>query len=890
MVVTVSVPALAAGLVGFFADPLHLPDAVLDVLDKRASVLSLFVGIAGLAVAGVGLLAQLRQQAPPPSDAPAVPSVPSSGPGSPVVGGAMSGGMVVGQVSGGTVTGPGGAVAGGDRAVAVAGDLTAGMLITGDGTTVTTTTAEARPPLPPVNAVEVPVAGLTGLPRRPAGVFVGRAEQLEHLEAALRSGPGVITQAVVGLGGIGKSELALQYAHRHRDAYRLVWWIAADTPERIRAGLAGLCRALCAGVASGSAAQAPAEEAEAWALAWLAAHDDWLVIFDNAEDTEDLQPYLGRLRSGHVLVTSRRAVGWRDVGEVLRLEVLPRAEAVELLLEMIGAETPVDRATAEELAAELGELPLALKQAGAYIAATPGMDPTAYLDLLRTTPARALSADPRHDTATDRVVTRVWQVTCARIERIDPRAMRLLRILACYAPDDLPCEVLTGFEDADVAAIADALGVLASYSMINRSRDGRAVSVHRLVQAVTLAVLPDDVRTAARAVAVGLLQAALPDGPEHISSWSAYARLLPHAQAVLDAGSDAMDAVLRYLHASGDYRTARTLQHRRYIALNHALGPEHPKTLGAQANLAFFTGRAGNAAGARDQLTALLPVFERVAGPKHPGTLIVQIHLVAATEEAGDAAGARDRYAALVPVAERVLGPEHPETLAARANLASWTGNAGDAAGARDQLTALLPVFERVLGPEHPDTLAARANLASWTGNAGDAAGARDQLAALLPVFERVLGPEHPETLTARGNLASWTGNAGDAAGARDQLAALLPVFERVLGPKHPGTLMARAGLAFWTGKAGDVAGARNRYAALVPVLERVLGPERPGTLTARANLAAVTGETGDAAGARDQYEVLLPVFERVMGPKHPDTLAARAGLARWTKEAEERL
>ncbi|MFI9435912.1 tetratricopeptide repeat protein [Streptosporangium sp. NPDC052375] len=844
VVVAVSVLALATGLVGFFADPLHLPDAALDVLDKRASVLSLFVGIAGLAVAGVGLL---RQQTPPSSDAPAAPAVSSSGPGSPVVGGAMSGGMVVGQVSGGTTAGPGGAAAGGQRAVAVAGDLTAGMLITGDGATITTTAAQMRPPLPPIGAVEVPAAGLAGLPRRPAGVFVGRQEQLERLEPALRSGPGVITQAVVGLGGIGKSELALQYAHRHRDAYRLVWWITAETPEQIQAGLAELGRALCAGVASNAAAQAPAEEAEAWALAWLAAHDDWLVVFDNAADAEDLQPCLGRLRAGHVLVTSRRAVGWQDVGEVLQLGVLPQADAVQLLLEVIGAETTVDRASAGELAAELGELPLALKQAGAYIAATPGMDPATYLGLLRTTPVRALSADPRRDTATDRVVARVWQVTCARIEQIDPRAMRLLQALACYAPDDLPCEVLTGFEGGDAAVIADALGVLASYSMINRSRDGRAVSVHRLVQAVTLAALPDDARTIARAAAADLLQAALPDDPERISSWPLYARLLPHAQAVLDAGSDAMRAILNYLGASGDYRSAQALQHRRYTVLHHARGPEHPQTLTAQANLAFWTGRAG------------------------------------------DAVGARDQFAALLPVRERVSGPEHPQTLTDRANLARWTGEAGDAARARDQFAALLPVRERVLGPEHPQTLTARANLAFWTGRTGDAVGARGLFAALLPIVERVSGPEHPETLTARANLAGWTGEAGDAVGARDQFAALLPVRERVSGPEHPQTLTDRANLAFWTGRTGDAVGARDQYAALLPVRERVSGPEHPQTLTARANLARWTGRAGDAVGARDQYAALLPVRERVLGPEHPQTLTARANLAFWTKEAEGR-
>jgi hypothetical protein len=172
--------------------------------------------------------------------------------------------------------------------------------------------------------------------------------------------------------------------------------------------------------------------------------------------------------------------------------------------------------------------------------------------------------------------------------------------------------------------------------------------------------------------------------------------------------------------------------------------------------------------------------------------------------QAGDAAEARDQYAAPLPIQERVLGPEHPATLATRHNLAAFTWEAGDAAGARDQCAALFSIEERVLGPEHPATLDTRASLARWVGEAGDAAGARDQCAALLPIQERVQGPEHPDTLTTRANLASWTGRAGDVAGARDQYATLLPIQERVQGPGHPDTLATRDNLAYWTGQAED--------------------------------------------------------------------------------------
>ena len=194
-------------------------------------------------------------------------------------------------------------------------------------------------------------------------------------------------------------------------------------------------------------------------------------------------------------------------------------------------------------------------------------------------------------------------------------------------------------------------------------------------------------------------------------------------------------------------------------------------------------------------------------GPKYleESELSVKEKRARSTGEAGDAAGARDQFAALLPVRERVLGPEHPETLETRHDLARWTGEAGDAAGARDQFAALLPVRERVLGPEHPETLETRHDLARWTGEAGDAAGARDQFAALLPVRERVLGPEHPETLETRHDLARWTGEAGDAAGARDQFAALLPLVERVLSRQDPLVKTIRRNLTLWTDKAdGD--------------------------------------------------------------------------------------
>jgi hypothetical protein len=201
--------------------------------------------------------------------------------------------------------------------------------------------------------------------------------------------------------------------------------------------------------------------------------------------------------------------------------------------------------------------------------------------------------------------------------------------------------------------------------------------------------------------------------------------------------------------------------------------PEDLRALAARSELAYSTGLTGDAAGARDQFAALLPISERVLGPEHPDTLNTRHNIANFAGYSGDARGARDQFAALLPITEEVFGPDHPDTLAARFNLAYWTARVGDAAGARDQFAALLPIRERVSGPDHPDTLSAREELAYWTGQAGDAAAARDQFAALLPIRERVSGPEHAETVALWYQLAHWTALARDAAAAPDLILCL---------------------------------------------------------------------------------------------------------------------
>ncbi len=647
--------------------------------------------------------------------------------------------------------------------------------------------------------------------------LAGREKLLAELDARLtaaagQAGPRLI--ALHGLGGAGKTSLAVEYAHRHLAEVAVCWQLPAEDPAVLAAEFGVLAAQL------GAREIVDARDPVASVHAVLARQEaGWLLVFDNARDRASIEPFLPPAGPGRVLITTQNQ-HWPP-GVALDVPVLDRSVAADFLVNRTG---DLDRAAARDLAAELDGLPLALEQAAAYIQAT-SITMADYLPLFRSRQADLLArgeaiGHPAHVAAT-------LGLALSRLGDEAPAAAGLLRVLAFLAPNPVPLGLLLGGGQTanpdgaeaaaavgpllgDPVAAGDAITALRRYSLITPAGDG-LVLVHRLVQALTRAQVPAAATAQWQQAAAALIEAAVPADPRLPAAWPACAALPPHARAVLDLTSGGMRQIALSLGFSGSYLAARDLlqQIADAHAASDAYGPEHPETLTARATLAYWTGEAGDAAGARDQFAALLPIRERVQGAEHPDTLAARANLATWTGAAGDAAGARDQYAALLPIRERVSGAEHPDTLPNRHELAYWTGEAGDAAGARDQFAALLPIRERVSGAEHPDTLTTRANLASWTGRAGDAAGARDQYAALLPIYERVSGAEHPGTLAARHNLAYWTGEAGDAAGARDQFAALLPISERVLGPEHPDTLATRHNLASWTRHA-DISGLRS--------------------------------------------------------------------------------
>ncbi|WP_256638352.1 tetratricopeptide repeat protein [Streptomyces murinus] len=729
--------------------------------------------------------------------------------------------------------------------------------------------------------------GVSNLP--PLPLCLGRQEELTWLRRTLTGQrEGAITQSgtVHGLGGIGKSTLALHYAHQYRGDYTLIWWVNAASPDEIETSLTSLTQTLVPGWAATAVRGAQV----AWARQWLAWHPGWLLVYDNVDNPDDLAPYTGALHQGHHLATSRRTTGWPDTAPTLTLGNLHPDDAQNLLCRLVFKDTtPTARqqADARALTAELGHLPLAIKQAGAYLAQNRGISFDAYRRRLGTKLTKTA-----HGLAAERTIARIWDVTLHDLEQWDPLAIQVLHTAAWLAPDDIPHTLLTppGTAPDD---IAEAIGTLAAYSMV--SDTGTTVTVHRLVQAILRAPRPaDDTQLPLHLqgrdrAEQAVLRSLPPSSGQDATADNKWDSLIPHLvtlAATTPPGhhnaplADAYTTAANRLHQQG--HTARTipLLKATLAQREQVMGDTHSHTLTSRGNLAYAYLEAGDLARAVPLFEATLPQYEQILGDTHPQTLASRIHLAGAYQKAGDLERAIRLYETTLTQYERILGDAHPHTLASRIHLAYAYRESGNLRRAIRLYEATLTQCEQILGDTHPHTLASQSHLAGAYQEAGDLTRAIDLYEATLRQRERNLSDTHPDTLNGRHNLACAYQEAGDLTRAINLLETTLTQYERILGDTHPSTLASRNHLAGAYQTAGDLERAINLYEANLTQCERILGDTHPHALVSRNNLAYVYLEAGDLERAINLYEATLGQSEQILGDTHPRTLASRIHLA----------
>ncbi|MEV0484371.1 FxSxx-COOH system tetratricopeptide repeat protein [Streptomyces sp. NPDC050508] len=669
------------------------------------------------------------------------------------------------------------------------------------------------------------------LPSRNAS-FTGRDGLLVRLRQTLAAGGKVAVQALHGRGGVGKTQLAVEYAHRFAGEYELAWWIASEDPALIPDQLAQLATRI--GAAPAGASSAEAVDA---LLGELRTRSRWLLVFDNIEDPDALTPHLPGGR-GHVLITSRNP-HWHAHATPLNIDVFTRAESVALLRAR-GA--VLDDTNASHLARTLDDLPLALAQAAAFLA-----DGLSAADLSAEL-ARSTAAVLAEGCPVGYPVSLAAQVrlTTTRLESDHSGAAALLFALTLLAPEPFPVTTSASHLTDDASpplkdALATRLAAGAALHAVTRHSLARTqegtIQLHRLTQTVLYDQLTPDQREHAGRDVEALLTAATPGDIDQPSAWPAWRVLLPHLLTVdpalitTKAGRDVVRDACWYLMDRGQAHTAR------------------------------------------DRLQQLYDVWSRKLGPDHEGTLWTAYCLARAHDDTQDHARARDLDEDTLQRRRRLLGEDHPDTLSTANNLAIRLAAVGQTQEARALNEDTLTRQRRALGDDHPHTLNTASNLAIQLAALGQTREARALAEDTLSRRQRVLGENHPHTLTTASNLANRLAALGQTEEARALAEDTLTRRRRVLGEDHPDTLSTASNLANRLAVLGQTQEARALAEDTLTRRRRVLGEDHPNTLRTAFNLAVRLAALGQTEEARALAEDTLTRRRRVLGEDHPDTL-----------------
>jgi tetratricopeptide (TPR) repeat protein len=747
------------------------------------------------------------------------------------------------------------------------------------------------------------------LPHNP--FFTGREEILEVLHTQLSDNQVIaLTQssALHGLGGVGKTQIALEYAYRHSLEYSAVFWIGAETEEQIVSSLLRIAEVL----------QLPGrddkdqQQAIAAVQRWLSVHDQWLLIWDNVEDLALLDRFLPSVRSGAMLLTTRcQALGTLARG----VDLLPMAHEEGMLfllrrakvldpkvtdeqIQQFAMNMPAEYTAAKELMTTLGGLPLALDQAGAYIEET-GCSLTDYLCRYKQHPIRLL--DRRGGLRGDhpQSVMATVQLAMKQMEREQPTAADILRVCALLHAEAIPEELFVesavpaylGPElaclSADLTQFDTAIAALRKLSLVQRQAETHTISLHRLVQMVLKEQLPElTQRTWMRRVLHAISSLFPFDQETQVNYWQNGDRLLPHALACLTWSGQwyeddplriaLMNHVATYLRLRNPHAQAESLYLQALGIGERTLGPEHILVAETLDGLAILRQQQMHYGEAESLFRRALHIREQTVGAEHPQVANSLSHLASLYWRQGKYGEAESLRRQVLHIRERTLGAEHPQVAASLSNLATIYHMQGKYAEVEPLFQQALHIRERTFGAEHPQVGESLHNLAAIYLEQGRYEEAEPLFQRALHIWELVLGPEDLDVAYPLNGLAELYRDVGKYEAAEAFFLRALHIREQGLGLEHPRVAELFHGMANLYLKQEKCDQADLFYKQALAIREQRLGPYHPETADTLHDLALLRYKQGNLDAALPLAERALSIRVQSLGDMHPQTVVTQ--------------
>jgi MinD-like ATPase involved in chromosome partitioning or flagellar assembly/tetratricopeptide (TPR) repeat protein len=715
--------------------------------------------------------------------------------------------------------------------------------------------------------------------------FTGRDATLEELRERLNSSTALAGPAVLqGIGGVGKTQIAIEYLHRFAADYDVVWWISADQPALVVTALADLARELELPTV-GRADEQVAAVLEALRLG--SPSPRWIIIFDNTDDPEQIRSQIPT-GAGDVIITTP-GQEWSRQAWTLDINVFDRSESATLLTRRVPG---LSEADADAIAAKLGDLPLAVEQAATWLATT-AMSARNYLEILDEQLPRILNEPPppgyRHPAA------ETWRLSQQRLREANPAAALLVELCAFLAPEPIPTGLLDSPGMIDVLATVNPtlrdqllrgslVREVARFGLARVDSAVNALRMHRLVQSVIrgdLTIEDQLIRQGQTHVILAKVQRGEPDDQ---ANWAAYRGLQTHLEPSKALESDDPEVqrlvidVVRYLRYRGDLAGGQGLAERTLAQWRPRLGEDHESVLRMRTELANLLREHGEYRPALEMHEDATARLTRTLGETHPYTLVARNGAAADLRGLGEYRRAREMDEQTVVRWQATMGDDHHRTLMAANNLATSLRLVGEFQRARLLDEDTLRRYEKSY-PDHRSTFLTRTNYGRDLREVGELAKAHAALDRAWSDCRAGLGETHPYTMIARKSLAVTLRRLGQLEDAGKVIEQTLADFERSYRPHHPERLACELEGACMKSAQGDHEAAQTRTREVVSRYQQVLGADHPFTLAATNDLAIFLVRAGDYEQAGRLLTDAVARFEEVLAG-HPYTTICQMNLA----------